>query len=207
MRASAGAPMRVMMRMLATTYGRVGDLHAATRQRRIDRAHAVRDHVHRAAAHAAGEQRVHLRVRLGRRHPVVVRAGVVALAWCRRRSGARRARRRRGASGAASCPGAFRWLSGTSVPSACICAISAAFSASLPSHQWIASGWVSAATSATQCVQCGQLAAVAPRCETGFATSWEMAFTADIRPAGAGLAKSADGSKLTGISVAIMCST
>ena len=105
MRASAGAPMRVMMRMLATTYGRVGDLDAATRQRRIDRAHAVRDHVHGAAAHAAGEQRVHLRVAVGRRHPVVVRAGVVLLAACRRRSGARRARRRPDASGAASSSG------------------------------------------------------------------------------------------------------
>ena len=41
-------------------------------------------------------------------------------------------------------------LSRTRVPSASICATSAAFSASLPSHQWMASGRVSAATSATQ---------------------------------------------------------
>ena len=39
----------------------VGDLDAATRQRRIDRPHAVGNHVHGAAAHAAGEQRIHLR--------------------------------------------------------------------------------------------------------------------------------------------------
>src|SRR5690606_6449048 len=41
-------------------------------------------------------------------------------------------------------------LSRTRVPSASISAISLAFSASLPSHQWMASGRVSAATSATQ---------------------------------------------------------
>src|SRR5690606_35616130 len=41
-------------------------------------------------------------------------------------------------------------LSRTRVPSASIAAISASFSASLPSHQWIASARVSAATSATQ---------------------------------------------------------
>ena len=59
---------------------RIGDLDAATRQRRIDRAHAVRDHVHRAAAHAAGEQLVHLLMAVGRRHPVVVGAGIVLVA-------------------------------------------------------------------------------------------------------------------------------
>ena len=37
-----------------------------------------------------------------------------------------------------------------SVPSACIRAISSAFSASLPSHQWMRSGLVSDATEATQ---------------------------------------------------------
>jgi hypothetical protein len=59
--------------------GRIGDLHAAARQRRIDRAHAVGNHVHGAAAHAAFEQRVHGGVAFLGRHPVVVRAGVVGL--------------------------------------------------------------------------------------------------------------------------------
>ena len=60
--------------------GRIGDLHPAAGQRRVDRAHAVGDHVQGAPAHAAVEQRVDLRVGLVRRHPVVVGAGVLALA-------------------------------------------------------------------------------------------------------------------------------
>ena len=59
--------------------GAVGDLDAAARIRRIDGAHAIRNDVHRPAAHAALEQRVHLPARFGGRHPVIVRAGVVAL--------------------------------------------------------------------------------------------------------------------------------
>ncbi len=54
----------------------VGDFHAATRKRRIDRTHAVRDDVHRSAFHAAVEQCVDLGMRLGRRHPVIVWTGV-----------------------------------------------------------------------------------------------------------------------------------
>ena len=57
--------------------GAVGDLHAATRQRRIDRPHAVGNDVHRAPGHAAVEQRVDLCVRGGRVHPVVVGAGIL----------------------------------------------------------------------------------------------------------------------------------
>ena len=56
--------------------GAVGDLHTAARQRRVDRTHAIGDHVQRALAHAAAEQLAHLGVRLARVHPVVVRAGV-----------------------------------------------------------------------------------------------------------------------------------
>ncbi len=59
--------------------GRVGDLDATARQRRADRTHAVGDDIHRAATHAAVEQRVDLGMRIGRRHPVVVGAGVVAV--------------------------------------------------------------------------------------------------------------------------------
>jgi hypothetical protein len=54
----------------------VGDLDAAARVGRVEGTHAVRDHVHRAPAHAALEKRVELASRLGRRHPVVVRARV-----------------------------------------------------------------------------------------------------------------------------------
>ena len=56
--------------------GAVGDLDAAARVRRVDRPHAIRDHVHRAAAHAAREARLHEGLGLGRRLPIVVRAGV-----------------------------------------------------------------------------------------------------------------------------------
>ena len=60
--------------------GRVGDLDAAARQRRIDRAHAIGHDVQGASAHAAVEQPVDRLVRLRGRHPVVVGTGVVALA-------------------------------------------------------------------------------------------------------------------------------
>ena len=57
--------------------GAVGDLDAAARERRVDRAHAVGNHVQRASAHAPAEQLTHLGMRGLRFHPVVVRAGVV----------------------------------------------------------------------------------------------------------------------------------
>ena len=60
--------------------GRIGDLHPAPRQRRVQRPHAVGNHVQGAPAHAAVKQRIHLRVRLAWRHPMIVRAGRVALA-------------------------------------------------------------------------------------------------------------------------------
>ena len=92
---------------------RIGDLDAAARDRRIDRAHAVRDHVHRAPAHRAFEQRIDFRVRLrpgpssccsGRRRPCSA---------CRRTSGARRARHRSDWSDAASSSDAFRRSAGS----------------------------------------------------------------------------------------------
>ena len=56
--------------------GAVGDLDAAARVGRVDRAHAIRDHVERATLHAALEEAQHLGLGVSRRHPVVVRAGV-----------------------------------------------------------------------------------------------------------------------------------
>ena len=58
--------------------GAVGDFNAATRERRIDGPHAVRDDVQGAPLHAAGKQGVHLGVRLIGRQPRIVRAGIVA---------------------------------------------------------------------------------------------------------------------------------
>jgi hypothetical protein len=57
----------------------VGYLHAAAGVGRVDRAHTIRNDVHRAAAHGTVEQRIHLDVRLVRTHPVVVGAGVLLL--------------------------------------------------------------------------------------------------------------------------------
>ena len=58
----------------------VGQLDADVGDRRAQRAHREGHDVHRAALHAAGVERVHLRVRLGRVHPVVVRACVGGVA-------------------------------------------------------------------------------------------------------------------------------
>ena len=60
--------------------GAVGDLHAAARVGRINRAHAIGHDIERAPLHAALVQGVHLGMGLGRRHPVVVRTGVFLLA-------------------------------------------------------------------------------------------------------------------------------
>jgi len=51
MRASAAAPMRVMMRMFSTTYG-LSVISTPQRGTAKDRAHAVGHDVHRAALHA-----------------------------------------------------------------------------------------------------------------------------------------------------------
>jgi hypothetical protein len=59
--------------------GRVGDLHAELRYGRADRPHGEREHVHRPAAHGAGQERSQGRAHLRRVGPVVRRPGVVRL--------------------------------------------------------------------------------------------------------------------------------
>ncbi len=56
--------------------GRVGDLDAEHRGVGLEVTHHERDHVEGAAAHAAAVELGHQRLHLGRRHPVVRRAGV-----------------------------------------------------------------------------------------------------------------------------------
>ena len=56
--------------------GRVGQLDADVGDGRAERAHAERDDVHGAAAHAAVKQRLELGAHFGRRRPVVGGAGV-----------------------------------------------------------------------------------------------------------------------------------
>ena len=53
--------------------GRVRELHANLRHRRADRAHAVGEHKHRAALHAAGEKALERLPHFERIHPVVRR--------------------------------------------------------------------------------------------------------------------------------------
>ncbi len=57
----------------------VGDLDAEHRALRGQRAHAERDHVHRAAAHAAAVQLGHDTLHVRRRHPVVRRPGILRI--------------------------------------------------------------------------------------------------------------------------------
>ena len=118
----------------------VGDLDAAARNRRIDRAHAIRNHVHRAAAHRAGEQRIDLRVRLGRIHPVVVRAGVVLVL----RADERQVLDARDIGRIRAMQPAVRMRLGVERDQRAVALhrsrSAAAFSSSEPSHQWTASG-------------------------------------------------------------------
>ncbi len=58
----------------------VRDLDAAARTRRVDRSHAIRHDVKRAALHRAAEQVVHALVRFAGIHPVIVGARVFAIA-------------------------------------------------------------------------------------------------------------------------------
>ncbi len=56
---------------------RVGDLDANVRNRRADRTHTVRNHVHRAAGHGPGVEPLQLLFHLGRIFPIVGWAGLV----------------------------------------------------------------------------------------------------------------------------------
>jgi hypothetical protein len=51
----------------------IGHFDAATCIRRADRAHTIRDDIHRASTHRALEERVHLTMRLIGGHPIVIR--------------------------------------------------------------------------------------------------------------------------------------
>ena len=149
MRASAAAPMRVMMRMFATTYG---ESVISTPQRESGESigpmqygitYSVRPRMQPAnsasifACASAGA----IQWLLG---PASSCCGVQTKVRCSTRATS---------LGLERCSQLWGWVSGfngSRVPSASICWVSRAFSASLPSHQWMWSGWVSAATSATQ---------------------------------------------------------
>ena len=129
--------------------GAVGDLDADLAEGRAERAHHVRDHVHRAALHGAVEQR---------EHPLAGLLRATSSCWS--------ARRPPGAAGdegevlgagdvggvAAVEVRAGRLLgfSAWSVPSCSMPSTSRAFSASEPSHQTTRSGWSVASICRTQ---------------------------------------------------------
>ena len=74
---SAGAPIRVMIRIETDHVRRVGDLHPELGDLAAQRAHAERHHVHSAAAHAAVEDLGERLAHLVGRDPVVGRARVL----------------------------------------------------------------------------------------------------------------------------------
>ena len=130
--------------------GRVRELDADLGDRRAERAHAERHHVHGPAAHRALELVLehdpHVRGVL----PVVVRAGVLGLAaeQMNVRSSTR-----------ATSPGSLRARyefgrlaseSFSNVPASTSSWHSASYSSAEPSHQWTADACVSSATSSTQ---------------------------------------------------------
>ena len=75
--ANTGSPMRAMMRMFTTTYGESVSCTPMLRHRRTHRPHAERQHIHRAAPHAAAKQLLQLATHHIRIFPVVGRPGGV----------------------------------------------------------------------------------------------------------------------------------
>ena len=107
--------------------------------------------------------------------------------------------------------GCVSGLSGNRVPSACIFAMSSAFSLSLPSHQWMAAGRVSRATPATHSFSASSALPAVCMEESFEIVSLGHAFMACLGPDGhrwtrAGAARSGRMDQDFGISVAIMCS-
>jgi hypothetical protein len=93
-------------------------------------------------------------------------------------------------SGCERCSQLLGWvcsLSLISVPSACICATSASFSLSLPSHQWIRAGWVSFATSATHWFNASRLlpmAAPGPAAVVSVTAAFKVLLSAKAKGSG-----------------------
>ena len=140
-----------MIRIEHGDVGRVGELDADLGDRRAERAHRERHDVHRAAAHrAARTAPCSVVAHLGRVAPVVGRAGVLLALGADERAvlDARDVARVRPAPGRSS--GAWRRDSRLNVPASTSSWQSRSYSSAEPSHQWISSGWVSAAISSTQ---------------------------------------------------------
>ena len=151
---SAGRPIRVMIRIERRDVRGVGQLHADVGDRRAERAHRERHHVHRAAQHRAVEQLRQRGAHLVRLAPVVGRARVrLALG-----ADERAVLDPRDVVGVRQRQVGVRTLgvdSRSNVPASTSVGTSRSYSSAEPSHQWIRSGWVSAATSSTQAMQAG----------------------------------------------------
>ena len=129
---------------------RIGDLHADLGDRRANRAHRVGNHIHRAAAHRAGEQ--------PGRGLLFISAGSAQLLVGPASSSRVGADERElldpgDIAGIGAAEVRIRPRSGMrriKVPVSTISWQRRSYSSAEPSHQWIASGWVSPATSSTQ---------------------------------------------------------
>src|SRR4249919_330536 len=148
MRASAAAPMRVMMRMLATTYGE-----------------SVISTPQRDSGESIGPMQygmtyiVRPRMQPSNNASILACASEGAIQWLFGPASSRcvvhtkvRCSTRATSSGCERCSqlrGCVCSFNGSSVPSDSICFTSSANSVSLPSHHWMRSGWVSLATSMT----------------------------------------------------------
>ena len=140
-RANTGRPMRAMIRMLTTTYGRIGELHADLRHRRADDAHAERQHVHRPARPCEPlNSSFSLRAHLERVDPVVGRARRCPSTASRRRCAPRRARRRSGPSARSSSPATGPGSACVNVPLRPSASQSRSYSSCEPSTQWMDCG-------------------------------------------------------------------
>ena len=132
---------------------RVGELDADLGDRRADRAHAVGDHVERAALHRAGEE-------AGQRAPSS-RPGRPSCWSDRRRPCAREQMKVRSSTRATSAGSERTKMlfgrtgsSGIAVPACTIRRSIRWYSSGEPSHQWTWSGWQRAATWFTQSARC-----------------------------------------------------
>ena len=146
---STSAPMRVMIFIDATTYSESVISTPSIGVLGVERAHAERDDVHRAAAHAAAVRSVIVVfISAGSTQLLVGPASVLVAVQMKVRSSTRATSS--GSEAAQNELGFFSSFSLTKVPASTSCGVTRSHSSAEPSHHTTRSGMVRSATSRTQ---------------------------------------------------------